>query len=57
MTPALLLTKANVLEREILEIQKKIDRLKLAQEARKQKHNRLLNLIATDAGADLLLDE
>ena len=49
--------KAAALEREILTLQKKLDRMLLSLEARKQKLHRLLTLIVADVGADLPPDE
>ena len=55
--PSPLEAKANALELEIKAMKQKLDRLLLALESRKLKLNRLLNLIVSDAGADLLIDE
>ena len=57
MKPSPLEAKANALELEIKAMKQKLDRLLLALESRKLKLNRLLNLIVSDAGADLLIDE
>lgn len=56
MSATVLEAKAAALEREILALRRKIDRMLLALEARKQKLNRLLNLIVADVGADLPSD-
>ena len=55
--PSPLEAKANALEREIKAMKQKLDRLLPALESRKLKLNRLHNLIVSDAGADLLIDE